>query len=217
VILCLVLSKADAVVRFEGGIHQVDWEINDWVEISDNTQGKPATVDLLVGGSIADVVDVYNYSRFNIVGGLVESHVRAWGFSQVTIFDGMIEGSLCASEYSQVALYGGATGSLEFRGVSHALICGGFIGNGIKVYGGQITVVGTDFKINGESVDYGEFTSLDYPSGILTGTLVNGDSMDTYFEFYDSPYPGSVFLTPEPSTLFLLGFGAVMLRKKRPN
>jgi len=211
-VLCLVLSKADAV-RIEGGIWQVDWEINEGVEITDSPQGLPATFNLLVGGSITGNVAIIDYSRLNVVGGSIGGQVLAYEFSQVTIFDGSLLGTIHAMGTSQVAVSGGEVMDwLYVNDVSHALISGGSIGAGIKAYGGQITVVGTDFKINGQSVDYGCLTNSNYPSGILTGTLANGDPMDTHFELYDS---GSIFLTPEPSTLLLLGLGAVMLRKRR--
>jgi len=213
-VLCLVLSKADAV-RIEGGTWLVDWEINEGVEIMDSRGGDlPATVNLLAGGSITGDARVYYNSRLNVVSGSIGGQVGAYHFSQVTIFDGTLQDDLCAMGWSQVAVLGGEVMDwLEVSVDSHALIYGGSIGAGIKIWnGGQITVFGTDFKINGQSVDYGRLTNSDYPSGILSGTLANGDPMDTHFEIYDN---GSIFLTPEPSTLLLLGLGAVMLRRRK--
>ena len=200
-VLCLGFSKADAAVLFQGGIHQVDWQINEWVVIEDSFQDRPATVNLLVGGSITDSVDVYEHSRLNVAGGLIGQGVRACNFSQVIMFDGIIQGQLNAQgPASQITVLGGAVvDHLSVIPDSHALIAGGTIG-GMKANGGQITIVGADFKINGQSVGYGRFTNLDYPSGILTGTLANGDPMDTHFELYETAggRRGSIFLASGP-------------------
>ena len=212
-VLCLVLSKADAV-RIEGGTWLVDWEINDVVEIMNNPYDLPTTVNLLAGGSITGDARVHYDSRLNVVGGLIGGDVVADGSGEVTIFDGILQRDLIAAGSSQVTVLGGEVMDwLTVAGYSYALISGGSIGTGIRAEStGKIIVVGTDFKINGQSVDYGCLTNSDYPSGILTGTLANGDPLDTHFDLYHS---GSIFLTPEPSTLLLLGLGAVMLRKRR--
>ena len=199
-VISFCLPKAAAAVRFEGGIHQVDRQINEWVVIEDSFQDQLTTVNLLVGGSITDSVDVYEHSRLNVIGGSIAQSVRAYDFSQVTLFDGIIQGQLNAGPASQITVLGGAV--VDYLSVipdSHALIAGGTIG-GMKANGGQITIVGADFKINGQSVGYGRFTNLDYPSGILTGTLANGDPMDTHFELYETAggRRGSIFLASGP-------------------
>ena len=61
-----------------------------------------------------------------------------------------------------------------------------------------LIVEGMDFSINGSPVSYGTYTLSDYVSGHLTGTLLEGDSLDVNFYIYDA---ASLVLAPEPATL----------------
>ena len=75
-----------------------------------------------------------------------------------------------------------------------------------------------DFAIDGVPVGYGQLTSIlggaapNDPVRHITGTLADGSFINNDF------YVGgnaTVVLIPEPATLFLLGLGAIKLRRKR--
>ncbi len=72
---------------------------------------------------------------------------------------------------------------------------------------------GTDFRINNTPVEYGTYTYMEYLTGNLTGTLLNGDPIDVQFQL--DMYEPLVLMVPEPATLLLLGLGVVMLRRIR--
>ena len=82
---------------------------------------------------------------------------------------------------------------------------------------GIMTIYGLDFAVDGQSVGYGELTSIfggrnsNEPYRHLTGTLFSSESIANDFRIGDN---AKIVLVPEPATLFLLGLGAVMLRRK---
>ena len=79
----------------------------------------------------------------------------------------------------------------------------------------ELFVHGTNFTINGSPVEYGTYINLNgqnYTDYYLTGTLLSGEAISNHIYLYDDT---SLVLIPEPATLFLLGLGAVMLRKAR--
>ena len=81
-----------------------------------------------------------------------------------------------------------------------------------------ITFVGSDFAVDGEAFGYGELSSIwkmgywGEPSRHLTGMLAGGGLLDN--DFYIGG-DASIMLVPEPGTVLLLGFGAVMLRRRK--
>jgi hypothetical protein len=82
----------------------------------------------------------------------------------------------------------------------------------------KLTIHGSDFAIDGTPFGFGEITSIlgsdcgDEPSRRLTGTLANGDIINSQFQIGNS---ASIVLVPEPATLLLLGLGAVIMKRKR--
>jgi hypothetical protein len=76
----------------------------------------------------------------------------------------------------------------------------------------RITIDGSNFAIDGTPL--GEITTILGTGGSfrrLTGTLANGDIINNQFRISDD---AKLFLVPEPATLLLLGFGAVMMVMK---
>jgi hypothetical protein len=114
---------------------------------------------------------------------------------------------LFAGDSSEVTVTGGSIGYEIVAGIANQPGFGNYFDQSV------ITLVGSDFAINGNSVGYGQYSVFDYPSGgILTGTLANEVTLNNPFFIRDG---SSIALVPEPATILLLGLGAMMLRKKR--
>lgn len=111
---------------------------------------------------------------------------------EMIISGGHINDSIYADDNSIVNIYGGTIGYMIFAN-----------------HYSSIYIYGYDFQIDGLPVDYGE---LDVSYGRLTGTLFYGDYLDNELDISST---ASVVLVPEPYTFILLGFGGLLLRKKR--
>ena len=111
---------------------------------------------------------------------------------EMIISGGHINDSIYADDNSIVNIYGGTIGYMIFAN-----------------HYSSIYIYGYDFQIDGLPVDYGE---LDVSGGRLTGTLFYGDYIDNNLDISST---ASVALVPEPSTFILLGFGGLLLRKKK--
>ncbi len=124
-------------------------------------------------------------SKFNMYEGSVVSYVDMYNSSEFNMYDGSVGGDIKSGFSSSVYIGGGL--------LNEDLIMQGY---------SELTVDGSGFNY-----PYGTYTSM---NGTLTGTLANGDAINNWFELHDY---STMTLTPEPSTLLLLGLGAVMLRK----
>lgn len=185
---------------------------NSQINVSGGSIGWPKT-----GNLVAD-----DNSRVTFSAGQISNHLITRGNSQVTFFGGTIGtivGGLLAFDSSQVTFF---SGTIDFRlqasDNSEITVSGGLIGE--EIWAGTsssadavITFEGSDFAINGTPVSYGEFDTGGSASihGTLTGTLTNGDFLNNSFYIHGD---SSIILIPEPATLFMLGLGAVMLRRK---
>lgn len=149
------------------------------VEIGTSLTAYDSSQVSISGGSIGTYLYAYNYSKVNITGGSIGYDLDARGASQINISDGLIGAGLFAYESSQVNIIGGrviGTGS----GALYAL------GNS------QINIYGSDFNY-----PYGPLIG----SGILTGTLANGDSINNRFEIYPD---AKIVLVPEPTHILTI-------------
>ena len=189
------------------------------------------------GGTIMTGVFATSNSQLNISGGLIKSGLNAQCSSKITISGRQIDDSLVAYADSQIFITGGYIGShlsvhhrgevtisggtiqgfVQNNGSKQITISGGSIGGEIWAGDGNnddgiIMFAGSDFAINGLSVGYGQYFHSDFASGILTGTLFNGGTLNNDFYINDN---ASIVLTPEPATLLLLGFGALIIRKRK--
>lgn len=188
------------------------------------------------GGSIGRYLHVQDSTRTNISGGSIDMYLQAYGTSEIdisggsiqaliacdssrtSISDGTVDG-LYAYDTSQVDISGGSIGqALTARGGSNVEVSGGSIGGAIQAGPGSslMTLVGTDFAINGTPVGYGEYGTggQDWVHGALTGTLADGGSLSNEFFIYDGC---RIALIPEPAALSLLALGglAVVRRRRR--
>ncbi len=97
---------------------------------------------------------------------------------------------------------------LETLFTSEAVISGGTVAGQILASdSSKITLIGRDFAINGSPVDYGVYTSADFSSGRITGTLANGDLLDNNFAITGD---SSIVLAEDPILLMAPEDGSVI-------
>lgn len=225
-LVCATISSVafGSIIWNDGQVHDVDWVINDVVFVNNSPAGEPTTVNVLGGGSIS--IWASEDSRINFYGGEHQSLLRVEDNTMLTIWDGVIQSRSYARDYSQVTIAGGlfrdyfwfresATGEIsggQFGEISAqddsiVVISGGHIGGRLLAYQrSTITIRGTGFNY-----PYGELPG----SGVLVGTLENGDPIDVPF-WGDSYYPAVIILEiPEPMTLLLLGLGSILVQRRR--
>ena len=227
----VVPEKAVALVSLDDGqIYNINYQINDDVRVDYQSPGMQTTVNWLDGGILYGKLDAYKNSVINVSGGFfaqypgLGSHdnsqvnvsggnvhyLYAYDNSQVAISGGSVGGELKAGDNSQVYISGGSVAHhLLAYDNSRVTVSGGFTGRRI-IAGGNffsnsvITIIGSEFAVNGMSVGYGEIDigGWNSVSGTLTGTLANGDYFNS--EIYirgDSkivlapiPAPGALIL-----------------------
>ncbi|MEE8451214.1 MAG: PEP-CTERM sorting domain-containing protein [Thermoguttaceae bacterium] len=147
-------------------------------------------VDMEIGGS----------STLNIYGGTVEDEVQAADFATVNIYGGYVD-DLDGADSSLLNIFGGEVHTPNVSGLSVLNVFGGNIDSLLALDSGRVYLYGIDFNY-----PYGAIPDA---SGILTGTLKNGDPINAPFEIL---FDASIVLAvPEPSTLALLSIGAVGL------
>ncbi|MHC5076620.1 MAG: PEP-CTERM sorting domain-containing protein, partial [Planctomycetota bacterium] len=72
-----------------------------------------------------------------------------------------------------------------------------------------------DYDNHGFIYNGGVFSILDYPDAYDTYTLgIDGDNIVGHYKDSSGEH-GFLYTIPEPSTIILLGLGAVMLRKRK--
>ena len=162
----------------------------------------------------------YDSSQATISSGSV-NYLFAYDSSQETISGGSVI-LLYASNSSQITMTGGSISyHLEAFDSSQVTVSGGTITAGLLADNtSKMIIDGSNFAIDGTPVGFGDITSIlggssaHDPHRILTGTLANGDIINTQFQIGNQ---AEIVLTPEPATLLLLGLGAAVLRKKARN
>jgi len=193
-LVCLGTAEVKALILDDGGVHTIDYQLDDNVWVEDSPLDEFTTLNIVDGGIIRDWVNVFDYSQVNMSGGSIGFDLFTWDTSHAVISDGLIASDLNTFDNSEVIIFGGTIeGGLNIQSNS------------------QVTIFGTNFAINGFPVDYGTYTSTDYISGILTGTLSNGDLMNNEFGIAND---ASITLVPEPTTLMLIGIGVLYLRRR---
>jgi len=202
----LGLPGTIAMVVYDfGGEHDIDFVINDFVVVKNSASNVPTTVNLLPNGSVV-WMEVGDTSQVNIAGGSMFGYFSASDDSRVAFSSGEVGQTFRVGRNSQITITGGSIADdIITSGNSQLSIFGGTIGDILDV--SQQSVV----TIHGSNFNYG-YGGITNSTGILTGMLANGDPINNRFYVHDN---ASIILVPEPSTLLLLGLGAVMLRKRR--
>ncbi len=194
---------------------------------------------LTMNAGTVDQIDTYNDSIATIYAGTIGSRdVIAWDSSVVKFLGGTVTGYLYAFDYSTVTMVGGTvdfdfdswfesnaafgggtvTGDLDAWELSNMVWSGGTLGG--EVFAGDtatITIIGTDFQVDGVPVPFGDLSAM---TGVLTGTLESGDPINHVFYQGGHDYDGdsSLFLSgtitlvvPEPTTALLQGVALLSL------
>ncbi len=152
----------------------------------------------IIDYTISDNVDVAGVgTHVTLVdGGYIGGHLRSYSNGQITVLGGYIDGNLYSVSSMPMTL------------------SGGIIASGIGLdssSGGDLTIIGSDFKIDDVAVPYGMYTETS--TGQITGTLLSGDFLDNFFGYAGGNH--IIFApVPEPGTLLLLGFGVLIRRRK---
>lgn len=223
IILCIGFTKVQASHYDwnDGGTHNLDYIHFDSGSVYNNT-----TVNILDYGEIdPSHLDVYDTSKVNVLSSTAEvSKLNAYDNSIITISNGTV-GLNCWGS-SMTTISGGLIKRGDYgRAVipifesSKLNIYGGFIMNDFALSeNGILTIYGSDFAIDGESIAAGSILSVlgglwdDEPLRHLTGILDNGGVIDNDIQIGGS---ASIVLVPEPSMFFLLSLGCLVLRRKK--
>ena len=153
-------------------------------------------------------------------GGVIDPEVHLWGSAQFFMSSGSIEDDMTLRHNGYAEITGGALGrSLFLVDDAQVDIRGGFYNGGLDVgddmYVDGASVLrffGSSFEVNGLPVGYGDISSI---SGTLSGILESGEAFSVDIGT-GSSNTGTIVLTPEPSTAFLLALGLIGLARFRP-
>jgi hypothetical protein len=202
----IIAAPAKAEIIFnDGGIHYIDYPINDHVKVV----GNQTEVYWLEGASVLSL-EAYDYGKVVLDGGEVQYDLESYNHGEIAVISGSVGDDFGAQLNSGPAVLMG--GFISTNGDGNR-------GDGIwALDNGIVTIVGHDFAVDSIPVGYIELTNVlggsayDEPLRWLTGTLDNGDSLANYFHI--SP-DAKIVLTPEPTTLILFALGGLMVRRKR--
>lgn len=231
---CFVLSRVEATVYFRDGLtHDVGYGISDGrVNVNNNIWGEPTTLNLLEGGWILFLY-AYDNSVINILGGEIGAYLAAVNDSSINMTGGLIRGDVSIYHNATFVLSNGtikgqvwtSAGEFELRG--DGIVESLWVSNNAKatIYGGQVedylrvdrlafvTVVGTDFFLDGRSVADSFRNPFDQTAyAHFTGTYLDGSTFGMTLQLG----PGaSISFIPEPATLLMLGAGMLFVVRKR--
>ena len=184
------------------------------------------------GGELFNGIEVFDSSKISVTGGTIGGSLYTKDEAEVVMTGGSVQ-YFYARGNSTVTMTGGSTNWKTYaRNDSVITFSGGKIGSSLLVYNnGMIYLDGSNFSITTGGVTtvlkYGDslmsYCSLienddrDYYTGTISGILADGSLMSNDFSIFNNDYYegiGDIVVIPEPVTLFLLGLGGLMLRKK---
>ncbi|OQA01850.1 MAG: hypothetical protein BWY69_01250 [Planctomycetes bacterium ADurb.Bin401] len=233
----MAASQGFAITQIrDGGVHNISNLVNDTIWVDFESPGLRTTVNVLNGAEISGGDDLagYNECTLNVSGGYIYHAVhhglngllnisggtinQVNHHSAVTMSGGTVNTLYASNVYSasSMIMTGGHIGTLN-DGIGSITISGGSVNNldldgGGASQAGVVNIIGSDFAINGNPVDFGRYFRTDFSSGTLTGRLANGDYLDTHFHIDGS---ASFTLIPEPATFCLFALAGLFIRNKK--
>jgi hypothetical protein len=130
VVISVAGSPVLSVMHFaDGGVHNINYVIGDYVYVDYMSPGLETTVNLLPGGKMSSYLNAYEDSWINILGGEIVGGIFATQRAHVSMSDGSIDG-LGAALDAQINISGGSIANeLHVSHTNHVNIQGGTIGN----------------------------------------------------------------------------------------
>lgn len=169
--------------------------------------------DAIQSGDSYDHVNIWNTAIVSMTGGSANS-VWTYNSSVFQMENGNVPSVISAQNTSTIFISGGLIGSLQFLDYSVVYISGGNITGSLGIFGSMSTV-----HIYGKN-----FNCVPHHGGgwLITGNWndVNNSPFSIWYRAtYSAPMPGSsgspiILHIPEPATVFLLGLGIALSRKK---
>ena len=201
-LLCLGTAKVNALTLNDGGVHTIDYQLDDNVWVEDSPSDEFTTLNIVDDGIIRDWVNVFDYSKVNMSGGSIGYDLLTWDNSQAVISGGLIASEIYAFGDSYIEIYGSTiTDVINVRENS------------------LVEIYGSNFAVDGIPVDYGQITvgtinELGMLTGTLTGTLDSGELINNAFNIDPD---ATIYIVPEPATLLLFCVGSLWLRRRYRN
>jgi len=142
-ILLMTISNTYAIVWFDdGGIYNIDYEINDEVQIwDDEATNLPTTVNILEGGSIQGICQVSLNSQLNIYGGTISGDLSSYDYSKINMSGGIVSSRMYANDNSNVNISGGEIGYFNTYDNSNVNISGGVTHSTISPHGDSQLII----------------------------------------------------------------------------
>ncbi len=165
-----------------------------------------STLTMLSGAYISGYLDILSRGHLYMEGGTVIQDIYLYDNAYAAISGGTVNVKLRAQDNSIIVISGGDIfGYLWGTENGVFKISGGIFYDDLKGFDNSNTIIaGTDFYIDGQPAAYGDYQFAAYTWHTITGTLYNGDPINT--DLYSGTYTTVFTLTPELScTLDLQG------------
>jgi hypothetical protein len=207
---CLVPVSAGYLDFDGGGVEEINYYTDQDVRVGFNDPSDPSVethLDIVTDGDVvSEYIKLFNNSSMTLNGGKVQG-IWAFGNSQVNIISGDIRHHVAFWGDSEASIHGGVfEGGFGSTSTADLTIFGGNFNAGALYANADSTIT-----IHGTfNYAYGTLTEIN-DSANLVGVLSNGDPIDVNLSINDN---GTFILVPEPTTLLLLGLGAIAFRKK---
>ena len=227
----LAANAVSATVYFDdGGDHTIDYYVDDTIYVDYVTPDVGTYVQIAQGGSVLNAY-AFTDGEISLSGGEVRANFSTSQNATALISAGVIGSSLTPTGNSSVTMTGGTVGNdLLASYNARVFMWGGSVSGAFHAGHNSptwdtalITLYGTDFAVNGQTVTAGGYAS-DYASqgtdpwgnpcltGTLTGTLANGQQVDNAMYIFDA---ANIVFAPEPATVALLALGGLLTLRRR--